>query len=85
MCRRDHPVALALQRPDHVAVLELPRRPRHPVALEAADGRVPGHVPRHGVLGRGDLLLHRAADVLRSAAGVFLVVWKCFFLLCFAW
>lgn len=48
------------------------------MALQAADGRVPGHVPCHGLLCRGDLLVHRAADVLRSVAGVYVCVFVCF-------
>lgn len=63
--------ALAMSGSDHPAVLELPRSQVYPVALEAADGGLPGDLPGHGVLHRGDLRVHLPPNVLRCTTGAF--------------
>lgn len=60
---------LALQGTDHRAVLAIPGCEGYSVAVEAADGGVPGDISGHGLLRRWNLCLRHLAYVLRSFAG----------------
>lgn len=61
--------ALAVSRPHHEALLELPGRKLYPLAFQVADGGLSWHVPGDGLLHPRDLCIRGSAYVLWDPPG----------------